>query len=55
MYSRSLHEKLSSPDRRKLTPMEAKQRHEARQIAADELREKNVEEKRQKVKSKSCL
>lgn len=40
---RSLHDKLSSPDRRRaLSPSEAKRRHEARQSAAEILRESEL-------------
>ena len=40
---RTLHEKLSSPDRRKaLSPTEAKRRHEARQIAAESNRDQEL-------------
>jgi len=40
---RSLHEKLSSPDRRKaLSPTEAKRRHDARQIAAESNRDQEI-------------
>ena len=48
--SRSLHEKLSSPDRRKtLSPSEAKRKHEARQIAAESNRDRSVNERIQKA------
>lgn len=47
---RSLHEKLSSPDRRRaLSPTEAKRKHEARQIAAESNRDRSVNERIQKA------
>lgn len=47
---RSLHEKLSSPDRkRSMSPSEALKRYEARQIAAELNRDKTVAEKVQKA------
>lgn len=47
---RSLHAKLSSPDRRRaLSPTEAKRKHEARQIAAESNRDRSVNERIQKA------
>ena len=47
---RSLHDKLSSPDRRKaLSPSEAMRRHEARQIAAESNRDMEIEKKIEKA------
>lgn len=47
---RSLHEKLMSPERRKLTPVEAKKRHEERQQAAEQNRERHELERLEKAR-----
>jgi hypothetical protein len=50
LSGRSLHEKLSSPDRkRSMSPSQALKRYEARQIAAELNRDKTVAEKVQKA------
>ncbi len=46
---KSLHEKLSSPERKKLTPAEARQKLDDRQLLASSNRSKNVSEIKEKV------
>jgi hypothetical protein len=55
---RRLHEKLSSPDRygrTRMTPEQARQKHEARQNMADLNRDKSVMERKQKVNATYTL
>lgn len=49
----SLHDKLSSPDRRKLTPAEARQRLDERLLTAESNRTKSVSEIKEKAMAKN--